>query len=265
MFAELTITSTNFPMIHSSAALASPKLVHNFFRDHAPGGTGLIFGASPWTALEHWGIVTALGIRNRWGPGPVEPPGKIWLALRVFQIGVCNRNFGVYSLLVDWLTVCPPVHFPIFGSAFGFENHWASFLWQPLACFPFLWPIVLLRQPQWGKWWGWQQVQSNVLLEELRTMTQMLTQWVRSKPNGDGGRRWALPGAGHWRAPTTTTWGQWRLKVCAAQSFRFPTLPPLCVAHLGRSMVEGGCLPKNTLGTCHLSVFSTPEFFSRFD
>ena len=39
-------------------------------------------------------------IRNRWGPGPVEPPGESWPMLRVSQIGVGNLNFRVCSLLL---------------------------------------------------------------------------------------------------------------------------------------------------------------------
>ena len=40
-------------------------------------------------------------IRNCWGAGPVEPQGESWLTLRDFQTGVCNRNFGVWPLLLD--------------------------------------------------------------------------------------------------------------------------------------------------------------------
>ena len=62
-------------------------------------------------------------IRNRWGPGLVEPPGESWPLLLVSQIGVANLNVRVCSLLLRLPTVRPPVRLRIIGPAFGFENH----------------------------------------------------------------------------------------------------------------------------------------------
>ena len=73
--------------------------------------------------LKEVQLVHGSCIRNRWGPGLVDPPGESWPMLRVSQIGVGNLNFRVCSLFLRRPTLRPPVCLRIIGPAFGFENH----------------------------------------------------------------------------------------------------------------------------------------------